>query len=558
MDQQHRKDQRPDSWASAMLRRFSFAHLIEKLKGLRLLPKEDGWRTVTQAYLRREHTKFVLAAFRLDLWSDVPFQRGRDFFAAKKHIHERLVLFFKHHPLTYGQLLWGKFSTRGKKKSPQDIVCADFNDDGTLKNIRPCLDESRGRFECIQGESAKRLDDLMIDIYNRLLSIKDDQRPRRLKRELKKEILTRTSKSKKETQESLAYLERILNSTFVHFEILPPRGACLGLHRFQYPDFLRRKHPGFGVMNILCRLTADLSEADLWFQISHVAIDGVPMQDILNSLKAEWKTCGDLVFPSTAHHPAEVIPAQCTTESGENARYYADQIIDFRPLLKARDELNQYYAGQLQAPITVISMLGWGLAHCTIFSGRKFLFPVDLPSTRKGDRTLGFVSIRPARYIHNPRYKDPFLVYQQDFHRKLSRAGARINGIYKLFEMSALLPPVVYWFVQKFMKKIYATVMGSVVITMIKDADFFMSPFSDMMLDGFIAFGNYSIPTEDQEIAGLVSAKSTRDKVTQYLAAVAQVARDFNSFSVRSSWGNAAGSVAWPKRERLLETAKTG
>jgi len=28
-------------------------------------------------------------------------------------------------------------------------------------------------------------------------------------------------------------------------------------------------------MNILCRLTEDLSEADLWFQISHVAIDGV-------------------------------------------------------------------------------------------------------------------------------------------------------------------------------------------------------------------------------------------------------------------------------------------
>jgi len=84
------------------------------------------------------------------------------------------------------------------------------------------------------------------------------------------------------------------------------------------------------------------------------------------------------------------------------------------------------------------------------------------------------------------------------------------------------------------MKNLYATALGSVVITMIKDADFFIAPFSDMMLDGFIAFGNYSIPTEDQEVAGLVSAKSTKDKVTQYLAAVTQVVRDFNSVSGRS------------------------
>jgi len=521
------------SQASYFFRSFSFARILENLKRLRLLPKEDGWRKITQAYLRREHTKFVLAAFRLDFWSDVPFQKDRSFFEAQKNIQERLVLFFKHHPLTYGQLLWGKFSTQGRTKGPQDIVCADFNNDGTLKSIRPILDQSRGPFNCIHEENAKRLDELMVDAYNRLLSVKDDQRPWCLKRELKKKILTVGDMSKKEIQEGLSYLDRILNSTFIHFELLPPREACLDLHRFKYPDFLRRKHPGFGVMNILCRLTAELSEADLWFQISHVAIDGVPMQDILNSMKAEWKTCGDLVFPSTAHHPAEVIPVQCTTESGENARYYADQVIDFRPLLKTRDALNKLYVGKLQAPITVISMLGWGLAHHSVFSGRKFLFPVDLPSTRKGDRTLGFVSIRPASYMNNPRYQDAFLAYQKEFHRKLSRASTRISGIYKLFEISALLPPIVYWFVQKFMKKIYATVMGSVVITMIRDADFFIAPFSDMMLDGFIAFGNYSIPTEDQAMAGLVSAKSTKEKVTQYLAAVAQVVRDFDDVSNR-------------------------
>jgi len=530
MDRQHRKDQRFYHWESALLRSFSFARILKNLKRLKLLPQEDGWRTATQAFLRTEHTKFVLAAFSLDLWSDVPSQKDRNFDFAKKHIIERLGLFFKDHPLTYGRLLWGKFSTQGKKKGPQDIVCADFNEDGTLRSIRPFLDPIRGRFECLHEESVKRLDDLMINVYNQLLPLKDAQRPRRLKSELRKRILAGAVTSKKETGESLSYLERILNSTFINFEVLAPQEACLDLHRFKYPDFLRRKHPGFGVMNILCRITADFSEADLWFQISHVAIDGVPTQDILNSLKAEWKTCGDLIFPSTAHHPAAVIPVQCTTEGGKNARYYADKIIDFRPLLKVREELNKRYAGRLQAPVTVISMLAWGLAHQTVFAGRRFLFPVDLPSTRQGERTLGFVSIRPSRYMNHSRYQDPFLAYQQEFHRKLSRASARIGGIYKLFELSAILPPIVYWFVQKFMKELYAIVLGSVVITMIRDADYFIAPFSDMMLDGFIAIGNYSIETEDQARAGLVSAKSTKDQVVQYLHAVAKVVADFNGF----------------------------
>lgn len=517
-----------DRWGSAISRSFSFARILEGLSKLKLLPEEDGWRKVTQAYLRREHSKFVLAAFRLDFFSDVSFQSERNLFLAQKHIQERLGLFFKRHPLVYGHLQWGKFSTRAKKKDPQDIVCADFNDDGTLKRIQPRLDQSGGRFECIHEEGSKQLDELMVDVYNQLLSVNDDLRPRRLKQELKKRALARGGRSKQETKESLSYLKRISNSIFIHFEIMPPEERQLALNRFKCPDFLRRKHPGLGTMNIYCRLTADLSEADLWFQISHVAMDGVPTQDMLNALKAEWKTCGDLVFPSGADRLAEVAPVQCTTENGENALYYADQLIDFRPLLKAREALNILYAGQLQAPITVISMLGWGLAQQPVFSGRKFLFPVDLPSTRPGERTLGFVSIRPARYIHNPRDQDAFLAYQQVFHRKLLRARARISGIYKLFELSAILPPIVYWFVQKFMKRLYAIATGSVVITMIKDADFFVTPFSDMMLDGFIAFGNYSIPTEDQKVVGLVSAKSTHAKVVQYLKAVELVVADFN------------------------------
>lgn len=503
------------------------------MKHLRFLPKKDGWRTAAQAYLRTEHTKFILAAFRLNFWSDGLFEEERKIESSKKHIIERLSLFFKNHPLPYGKLSWGKFSTRGMKKKYSDIVCADFNDEGTLKEIWPFLDPARRRFKFICKDKTKRLHDLMVEVYNQVLHIKDDLRPRCLKNELREKIFSDQRLSENEIEESLAYLEIILSSTFIHFEILAAQETRPAPNRFKPPNFIWRKHPGFGVMNICCRLTADFSETDLWFQISHVAIDGVPMQDILNILKSQWKTSGDLVFPSAAHSFSEVTPVRCTTESGKIARYYADQMIDFRPLLKARDEMNAFYGGQLLAPMTVISMLGWGLAHQPFFFGRRFLFPVDLPSVCEGERTLGFVSICPSHFINNFCYKDPFLAYQQEFHRKLSKTCARINGVYKLFELSALLPPFAYWFVQKFMKILFSKVLGSIVITMIKDADFFAAPFSDVIQDGFIAIGNYSIPTEDNERVGLVSAKSTKEKVVQYLSAVKFVVADFNRASRR-------------------------
>ena len=72
--------------------------------------------------------------------------------------------------------------------------------------------------------------------------------------------------------------------------------------------------------------------------------------------------------------------------------------------------------------------------------------------------------------------------------------------------------------------------IGSVVITTIKDADFFVAPFSDVILDGFIAFGNFSIPTEEDEMVGLVSVKSTRENTIKYIHAVEEVVADFGRY----------------------------
>jgi len=490
------------------------ANILKWLKRFKPKPKEDGWRTAARSYLRTEHSKFILAAFRLDLWSDIPRRSYMGLASAKKHLIERLALFLTDYPITHRKLRWGRFSTRREKKDLVDIVCAEFRDNGMLDNIKPYLYGYRDAFEYINEDHIRQLNETIINAYNRLNNIKDEYRPMRLKKDLVRWVHKHLPVSKKAMKEAVYYLERVLNST----------------SRFKYPDFIKRKHPGLGVLNICCRLTADLREADLWFQISHIPIDGVPMQEILNSLKKRWNTCGDLTFPSISHKKGEAVPELCSTESGPGGRYHADQLIDFRPLLKIREELNDRYSAELSSPVTVISMLGWGLAHHDIFHGYRFLFPIDLPSVNNKERTLGFVSIRPSDYIENKTLKNGFLEYQMGFNRKLYRTQARISGIYKLFEIFALLPSPVYWLMQKFMKNLFAEVLGSVVITTIKDADFFIAPFSDVIIDGFIAFGNFSVPTKDNKVAGIVSVKTTKDKVTQYLGAIEEVAGDFGKY----------------------------
>ncbi len=507
-----------------------FDNILRRLTRLWKRPKEDGWRTAAQSYLRTEHSKFILAAFRLDLWSDIPRRKEISYVIAKRHLIERLALFLIDYPVTHRKLRWGKFSTRGERKEFIDIVCAEFNENGMLDKIEPYLDRSRNTFKSIDEGYRRRLNETIINTYNRLNNVKDEYRPGHLRKALAKWVREDPSISKKATEEAAYYLERVLNSAFIHFEILPAGDAHGDAVRFRYPDLIKRKHPGLGVLNICCRLTADLKEADLWFQISHISIDGVPMQEILNSLKTRWKTCGDLILPPVSHKKKDIVPELCSTKSGPSGKYHADQLIDFRPLLKIREDLNKRYAAKLSSPVTVISMLGWGLAHHHIFSQRRFLFPIDLPGVKNKDRTLGFVSIRPSLYIDNPILKDSFLEYQLKFNRKLYRTQARISGIYKLFEIFALLPSPVYWFMQKFMKILFSEVVGSVVITTIKDADFFIAPSSDVIIDGFIAFGNFSIPTKDGKAAGTVSVKAVKDKVSQYLGAVEEVAGDFGKY----------------------------
>jgi hypothetical protein len=293
--------------------------------------------------------------------------------------------------------------------------------------------------------------------------------------------------------------------------------------RFHAPSFIKFKHPGFGFLNILCRLAEDLSEADLWFQFSHIPDDGVPMQEALDDLKREWNTCGAFNFPSFGCRGREIAEL-CSTDKHRQAVYHTNDLVDFRPLLKLRRELNREYANRPCGSITFGALLIWKMAHYRAFDDVKFAVPVDLKATASRERTLGFVFIRPGMYFDGKKQDGGFLNFQKAFNRQLLNTRKRKSASYELLESYALSAPVIYNFTIRCLHRILCDFVGSVGITIIKEADFFIAPLSDVHTQGFIAISNFLISGEDGSKVCNISIKGPKDKVENYIKVIKEVA----------------------------------
>ncbi len=499
---------------------FSFFLIIKFLQFLQkvgIAPNEDGWRRVTQSYLRTEHSKFVLAAFRLDFWSDLKTKDENTIVSAQRHLIERLARFFKDYPIAYHQLRWSRFSAKTRIKKSVDIVHADFDKNGNLESMELYLNLSEhSAVNNIPSELKIALIRGIIENYNKTRNCDDKKRPLILKKKLDKWFLRQSRLIPSETKEQAEhFIERILSATFITFETLPPKVSAKDYGRFRMPCFIKYKHPGFGILNIVCRFTADLSEADLWVQFSHISIDGVPAQEILNAIKRHWGRCGDIKFPPPDYKDG-IVPDLCSTKNGKDGIYHVYQFVDFRHFLRFRRELNKRYAHQAKANITAAALLIWKLAQFREFEDIKFSMPVDLRATDRWERTLGFVFIRPSTYFDKDKPDRGFFRFQREFNRQLMATRKRKSESYKLLESYTLTPPLMYSTTSKLIPATVKEFIGTVGITIIKKADFFIAPYSDIHSDGFIAFSNFSIPSDDGEKVCVVSIKGPQEKITSY------------------------------------------
>lgn len=70
-------------------------------------------------------------------------------------------------------------------------------------------------------------------------------------------------------------------------------------------------------------------------------------------------------------------------------------------------------------------------------------------------------------------------------------------------------------------------IIGTIGLSVIKDADLAVGSLSDVHKDGFIAFSNFQIPTEDGERVGALTTKGTYEQVANLPQAVQAVAADY-------------------------------
>jgi hypothetical protein len=484
----------------------------------------DGWRTVTQSYLRTEQSKFSLAAFGLDYGSDRQGDHERTWAKAKQHCVERLVRFLKRYPVFYAQLQWSRFCAQKKPKKFLDVVVADFGENGDLLLLEPQgdIDANGGTFETLPATVRTLLLQAIVRIYNKTKDEADKKRPLILKRELDQWLAGRSAAIPKEWKSMAAdYAERILSAVFIQFEPvsgLPSEGS----ERFRVPPFIKMKHPGFGLLSVVCRFRDHLEVVDLWAQFNHIFLDGVPAQEILNELKKEWGVREDFLYPAPDDRKQK-IPELYSTRDGQDGVFHVHQFLDFQPFLRARNELNRRFGGRAKQTISAAALLLWKLAQYPAFEGTKFAVPVDVRAMGTHERTLGFIFIRPGTYFDPHRSDRGFFKFQQEFNRQLFSVRKRRSEGWQLLDAYAAASPALYALTSKFLLRQLQEFAGSVGVSIIKKADFFVSPSNDGHTEGFIALSNFSLPSANGAKVCVASIKGTKEKVVKYMSALQDI-----------------------------------
>ena len=65
---------------------------------------------------------------------------------------------------------------------------------------------------------------------------------------------------------------------------------------------------------------------------------------------------------------------------------------------------------------------------------------------------------------------------------------------------------------------------------MMRNAEMFLAPLSDLQNRGFMAIGNLSIPTVDGGKAGAVSICGTRREIKAYIEALSDMTENYNKY----------------------------
>jgi len=93
-----------------------------------------------------------------------------------------------------------------------------------------------------------------------------------------------------------------------------------------------------------------------------------------------------------------------------------------------------------------------------------------------------------------------------------------------------MINPIFYYLARYLLPESTAEMLGSMGLSIIKNADMFVSPLSDLQFNGFMAVGNLCVPTVDGRTAGCVSICARRDVIKYYIRALAALPKCYPDF----------------------------
>ena len=362
-------------------------------------PQGRSLRKWTRAFLRGRRRQNSFARLPVDSMLRLAHGGRRIGLLESGKLREQIV-----HRLAYScapcellgrRLDWRRSGVQIVDHAPVDIVVADFDDEGRLIGIILNLKVRRQR----HGTPAMEIVRSWIPITRQTTWM-----TRGGHFSLPK-CCARLRRGRQDRQQELAYIERALSSVFFHFEVAQPKD------RFQPPDFSRRKHPGHGVFNVLCRSLFGPGRSGLVVSGKPHIADASPVLELLDKLRTAWGTTGPVTVPA----PSGLLDSHPVVGHKPSRKVVgAYRFLCFERLLLARKELNQKY-GHLVGGITLASLIVWGLARHPAFQDVKVATAVDLlpRQGRKEERTLSFVNSRPARFLDRQDRERSFLRFQR-------------------------------------------------------------------------------------------------------------------------------------------------
>ncbi|WP_419173718.1 hypothetical protein, partial [Victivallis lenta] len=502
--------------------------ILQLLKKFGMRAEENGWRKATGIFLRNEYSKFVLSCFRLTYYKQEPVPDN--FITARQLLIRNLADYIRSHSQLHWSAAPAMFRLGRKKIDFTDIAEAFYDKTGELLWIEMHFDTSRENFSLLTSEQIRDALRRMVININKLRVSECGDQGRVLAGRLRRWARRVPGYSYGARHELKNLVERLLTATFIHCELLPRDPAAMRGRRLSSPNLRKYRNPGWGVLNVIARYTPDFREADLWVQFHHVPVDGMPMQELLADLKQSWGCAGVLAYPALSSPAArpEILYAG-------NRLFRNRFFIDFEPMLALRRELNAKYVTLMEGPATVAGMLIWGLAQHRFFRNCKMLFPVDSEpkSGNPAERELSLVFIRAGKYIDRSNPLDGFLNFQKEFNQRLWHTRKGSSESYELLELYSMIHPLFYQIALRLMPGSMSEFVGSMGLSILRNADVFISPLSDLQVNGFMTIGDLTHPTEDGGTAGAVSSCGTRDQIRFYQEAMTDLARNYRRFLER-------------------------